>query len=430
VNGSKLMILGTRLTIYCLFLCFSLQARELLLGSSVAWTNRLDTHKDYRNTYLACFNTLVAEYEMKMYMVQPVAGEFKFSSSDSLVTFAKKNKLKVRGHALIMAANTTTPAWLFDKQWNKNDLENLLKNYIKTIVGRYKGKIYAWDVVNEALRYDGSLEQNMWYKVLGKDYLEKAYLWAHEADPRVKLFYNDYDCYERNKKSDALYAMVKDFKNRGIPIQGVGFQMHLFIDGQKRNLPDFKRVTENIKRFTDLGIEMHFTEVDVAMQPPVTPEKLKKQAHVYAELMRLCLSNKSCKAYVVWGFTDLHSWVPSYFPDYGYACLFDYDYHPKPAYDSLMSVINNWGKVPSAIKYRQILHTAVRYVINNNNYASGYRYEVRHRRSAAIVKKGTVLSDTLNISIDKTGDYIMRLWPVYGDWDTMSTARVDSFSIE
>ena len=329
----------------CILFCGTLCAREILLGSSVAWENRLDSHTDYRKTFLAHFNTLVAEYEMKMYMVQPDINGFKFAHVDSLVAFSKRNKLKVRGHALIMAANTTTPEWLYSREWKRNDLENVLKNYIKTIVARYKGKIYAWDVINEALKYNGTPEMNIWYDVLGKEYLEKAFIWAHEADPNARLFYNDYDCYEKNDKSDALYTMVKDFKSRGIPIQGIGFQMHCIIDGSKRSIPDFKRVAENMKRFSDLGMEIHFTEVDVAMQYPITPEKLAKQAHVYAELMRLCLSNKNCKAFVVWGFTDLYSWIPSYYTGYGYACLFDYNYQPKPAYDSLMAVYISGDKI-------------------------------------------------------------------------------------
>jgi endo-1,4-beta-xylanase len=372
---------------------------------------------------------MVAEYEMKMYMVQPVFGGFKFAHVDSLIAFSKRNKIKVRGVALIMAANSPEPEWLLHREWDKKDLEFVLKNYINTMVSRYKGKIYSWDVINEGLRYDGKPEWNVWYSVLGKEYLEKAYIWAHEADPNAKLFYNDYDCYEKNDKSDALYAMLKDFKSRGIPIHGIGFEMHCVLEGPKRHIPDFKKVAENMKRFSDLGMEIHFTEVDVAMQYPVTPEKLDKQAHIYAELMRLCLSNKACKAYVVWGFSDLYSWIPSYMTGYGYACLFDYNYSPKPAYDSLMAVYKNWGKVPAAIKFRQIRDRELMYVFINSNYASGYRYEVQYSRCADVEQRGTIFSDTLHVIVNKAGTYIVRVWPIYRDWDTMSVIRSDTVAV-
>jgi endo-1,4-beta-xylanase len=157
-----------------------------------------------------------------------------------------------------------------------------------------------------------------------------ALRWAHRADPRAKLYLNDYNLEALGPKSDAMYALVADLKRRGVPVDGVGVQGHLSLE-----YPFPEGLTENLRRFAALGVDVAFTEVDVRMPLPVNGEKLATQAEYYAHTMRSCLSVRRCRSYTVWGFTDAHSWVPGWFPGEGAATPFDEQYRPKPAYLAL-----------------------------------------------------------------------------------------------
>ena len=214
------------------------------------------------------------------------------------------------------------------------------------MVGHYRGKIFAWDVVNEAFDevHPGELRSTIWRDQPGiglagngNSYIERCFRWAHEADSQALLFYNDAEAETINPKSDAVYAMVRDFRQRRVPIDGVGFQMHI-----ASLHADVQSISANIKRFAALGVQVHITEMDVALPIDADgnprPEDLQRQADIYREIATACVSHPGCTAIQTWGFTDKYSWIGSHSKKtQGAALPFDRDYRPKPAYKALRS---------------------------------------------------------------------------------------------
>lgn len=217
---------------------------------------------------------------------------------------------------------------------------DILKNHIYTVVGRYRGRIYAWDVVNEAIADDGSLRRTIWLEKIGPEYIELAFRWAHEADPNALLFYNDYNAEGLGPKSDAVYNLVKNLLEKGVPIHGVGLQMHVSVEWP----PNTNDIYANIKRLNELGLEVHITEMDVRIREPATDEDLIRQAEIYRNVLKVCLNAKNCKAFVMWGFTDRYSWIPFFFSGYGSALIFDEDYQPKLAYQYLLTTLQKCSR--------------------------------------------------------------------------------------
>jgi endo-1,4-beta-xylanase len=190
--------------------------------------------------------------------------------------------------------------------------------------------VYAWDVVNEAFNEDGTLRPTIWLDQLGPGYIAKAFRWAHEADPRAKLYYNDYNLESIGPKSDAALALVQSLRRSGVPIDGVGFQGHLDI---QYPFPD--TFAANLKRFAAAGVDVAVTEADVRMFVPPDDGKLATQADYFTGMLDGCLAVRRCVSFTVWGFDDGHSWVPSVFAGEGAATPFDESYRPKPAYFAL-----------------------------------------------------------------------------------------------
>jgi endo-1,4-beta-xylanase len=254
--------------------------------------------------------------------------------------------MTVRGHTLVW--HHQNPKWLTDGKFTSSELAQILEQHIKTVVGHYRGKIFAWDVVNEAFDelHPGELRSTIWrdqpgigLAENGYTYIERCFRWAHEADPQALLFYNEAEAEVVNPKSDAIYAMVRDFRQRGVPIDGVGFQMHV------ANLrADVASISANIKRFTGLGVQVQITEMDVALpvdaQGNARPEDLQLQADIYRQIASACLSHPGCTAIQTWGFTDKYSWIGSHSKQtQGAALLFDRNYQAKPAYDALRNAL-------------------------------------------------------------------------------------------
>jgi endo-1,4-beta-xylanase len=219
----------------------------------------------------------------------------------------------------------------------------ILRDHIYTVAGRYSGYAVAWDVVNEAFNDDGTLRNTLWLNRIGPDFIDLAFQFASEADPYSHLIYNDYGNEGINAKSNAIYNMVSDMLGRGIPIHGVGFQLHVTLSGI--NLGSF---AANLQRFADLGLEAYVTELDVRIQLPVTDEKLATQANVYQGILSACLAQPACKALQMWGFTDAHSWIPGFFQGFGAALIFDETYQPKPAYDALAARLSQCSPAASS----------------------------------------------------------------------------------
>jgi endo-1,4-beta-xylanase len=285
------------------------------------------------------------ENEMKWTATEPAEGIFDFAAGDAIVAFAQAHNMKVRGHNLLW--HSYNPGWLVNGHYTSDQLAQLMEAHIEKVVAHYSGKVFAWDVVNEAIDEHGQLRHSIWYdqpgiRMAGKGtaYIEQAFRWAHSADPAALLFYNDAEAEAVNSHSDAVYAMVKDFKHRGVPIDGVGLQMHIM------NLnPDINSIERNIGRFVKLGVQIHITEMDVAVAVDsngavLNPADLEKQAAIYREIAQACARNAGCTALQTWGFTDKYSWI-GWFTKHtkGDALLFDRQYQPKPAYTAVHEVL-------------------------------------------------------------------------------------------
>jgi endo-1,4-beta-xylanase len=241
--------------------------------------------------------------------------------------------MQVRGHTLVWHGRI--PQWLTDEHFSSKQISEILKNHIKTVVGRYRGRIYAWDVVNEAIDEELKLRHTIWSDALGPDYIQQAFMWAHEADPQAKLFYNDYGGEALGPRSDAIYNLLRTLKLRGVPIDGIGLQSHFAAEAP----PNFSDVAANLKRLANLGLEIHVTELDVSLPLPPTKENLQRQADIYRKYLNACLSISNCKAFVMWGFTDKYSWIPAHVVGAGAALPLDKTFKPKPAYRALYDAL-------------------------------------------------------------------------------------------
>jgi endo-1,4-beta-xylanase len=296
----------------------------LRIGTAVD-TDVLAAEPDYRRTIAEQFSTVTPENVMKWQLVEPTRGQYDWAAADGLVAFAKRIHATVRGHTLVW--HNQLPDWLAGGTFTPKELRALLRKHIADEVGHFRGRIWHWDVVNEAFNEDGTLRDTIWRTNLGDDYIADAFRWARRADGEAKLYLNDYNVEGLGPKSDGLYNLVKRLRAEGVPIDGVGIQGHL---GIQYGFPD--SVAQNVKRFADLGVDVAFTEVDVRMPLPVTDEKLQTQADYYSGLLQGCLASPRCVSFTVWGFTDAHSWVPGFFDGEGAACLYDENLQPKPAY--------------------------------------------------------------------------------------------------
>jgi endo-1,4-beta-xylanase len=193
----------------------------------------------------------------------------------------------------------------------------------------------VWDVVNEAIDDGGNMRDSIWLRVIGPDYIEMAFRWAREADPHAKLLYNDYSGEDMGHKANKIYELVKDLKARGVPLDGVGLQMHF----EAGKYPKVQDMAANMRRLGELGLEVHVTELDLRVNEPFTPEKLEQQARAYREILEVCLAAPNCRDFIMWGLTDRHSWVPGFFKGTGAALIFDEALQPKPAYFSLIDAL-------------------------------------------------------------------------------------------
>jgi endo-1,4-beta-xylanase len=281
---------------------------------------------------------------LKWWTLRPDAATFAFREGDEVVSFAQAHDMEVRGHCLVWDHNN--PAWLAKGHFTPAQLSHLLQQHIGTVVKHYAGQVFAWDVINEALDENGKLRDSPWYNQpgigladKGTAYMEQAFRWAHEADPRALLFYNEAEGEGLGRKSDAIYAMVKDFKHRGVPIDGVGLQMHV----SQLDL-DTGAIAANIAHLTALGLQVHITELDVSLpldtdgQP--SKNDLARQAEAYRGIVHACLQSPGCTAIQTWGFTDKYSWIGSHSHGArGAALPFDRSYKPKPAYNAMLEEI-------------------------------------------------------------------------------------------
>ncbi|HWU06210.1 MAG TPA: endo-1,4-beta-xylanase [Streptomyces sp.] len=307
------------------------QKAGLRIGTAVD-TSALAEDAPYRAEVAGEFSSVTAENVMKWEAVEPQRGTYDWAAADALVDFAKKNKQLVRGHTLVW--HSQLPAWLNDGDFTAEELREILHRHITDQVTHFKGRIWQWDVVNEAFDDDGTLRDSIWLRKLGPGYIADAFRWAHEADPRARLFINDYNVEGVNAKSTALYELVTELRKQRVPVHGVGIQGHL---GVQYSAPH--DIADNMLRFDRLGLETAVTEADVRIPVPADSTELEAQAEGYGVLLRGCLLTPRCDSFTVWGFTDAYSWVPDTFPGQGAANIFDENYAPKPAYSTLRQTL-------------------------------------------------------------------------------------------
>ncbi|GAB3834993.1 endo-1,4-beta-xylanase [Dactylosporangium cerinum] len=269
------------------------------------------------------FNMITAENEMKPDTTEPSRGNFNFSSGDQIYNWATQRGLKVRGHTL--AWHSQQPSW-----WggiSGSTLRQAMIDHINGVMGHYKGKLAAWDVVNEAFNEDGSRRQSN-LQGTGNDWIEVAFRTARNADPSVKLCYNDYNIENWSYgKTQGVYRMIQDFKSRGVPIDCVGLQTH-FTGGS--SLPGNFQTT--LSSFAALGVDVALTEVDVT----------NSSTSQYAGLTQACINVPRCIGITVWGVRDSDSWRSNESP-----LLFDGGGNKKAAYNSVLNVLNSVGPTSS-----------------------------------------------------------------------------------
>lgn len=294
------------------------------------------------------FNSITAENEMKFASLQPEEGVYTFEEADRLAAFAQKHGMAMRGHTLVW--HNQSSGWLFeDKQGNAVDRATLLermKSHIHTVAGRYKGGIYAWDVVNEVIADEGDelLRRSKWLDIAGPEFIARAFEYAHEADPDAALFYNDYN--ESNPgKRDKIYTLVKSLLDQGVPIHGIGLQAHWNLYG-----PSLDDMRAAIDKYASLGLQLQLTELDLSMfrfddertdltEP--SAEMLELQAERYEGIFKLLKEYRDVITSVTfWGAADDYTWLND-FPVRGrknWPFLFDEQHRPKPAFHRIAAL--------------------------------------------------------------------------------------------
>jgi len=280
----------------------------------------------YAATFAKHFDYVTAEWEMKWKSVQRQPGVYDFSGGDRIVGFAEAHAMRVKGHALVW--HGSTPSWV--EELSPPELRIAFEDHIRTVAGHYRGRVAVWDVVNEAIDdQTGGLRDTVFLRGLGPGYIAEAFRLAREADPDALLVYNDYGGEGLSRKSDAVYELVRGLKESGVPIGGVGLQMHISASGY----PPVGDIAANLARLADLGLLVNISEMDVRIRGlgGDTASRLQRQREVYREVVGVCVAHPRCHAVTFWGFTDAHSWIDGFFGADD-PLLFDEQYRAKPAF--------------------------------------------------------------------------------------------------
>lgn len=296
----------------------------------------------------AHFNSIVAENVMKPADIQPKEGAYNFAPADKLVAYAQGSGMAMRGHTLLW--HLRTPEWMWTDREGKPAARDLvlarLKSHIETVVGRYKGAVYAWDVVNEVIdeKQPNCLRNDKWFAATGEDYIEQAFRYAHAADPKARLYINDYST-EEPAKRQCLERIVKGLIARGVPVHGVGHQMHVSVFG-----PSVESIDESLTTFARLGLENQVTELDVSLYrykakalSDSQSKLIQLQGERYAALMKVFLAHPELRAVTLWGISDSHTWLNhgEYQGRHDSPLLFDRQQKPKPAYTGMLNAAKN-----------------------------------------------------------------------------------------
>jgi len=308
-----------------------------------AITNHLDS-KPYTAILTSQFSLALADNTPNWYFtdggLRPSATTYNFKQMDQVVKFAESNHMAVQAHHYLWGEEKWLPDWLKNGHYTKDQLYRLIQDHIMTVGQRYTGRIQEWTVVNEAFsRQQHIYGLHDWWadNTGGQEYIDKAFIWARQADPNSKLILNDFGNEGKNDISDAMYDYVKGALARGVPIDGIGMQMH--IDGTHPPMKD--EVISNMKRFGDLGIKVYVTEFDVNMADvkAENDDKDQIQASIYSEMMRACIESQVCSSFSYLGITDEETWYNYIGLKEPRPLMFDRSYQPKPAYWATRSAL-------------------------------------------------------------------------------------------
>ncbi|RNC85297.1 MAG: endo-1,4-beta-xylanase [Balneola sp.] len=290
------------------------------------------------------FSSLTAEYEMKMSPMYNDPSAIDFSDTDEFMEFAEALDIRVHGHALIW--HSATPSWIENFSGSDAEFEELIENYIKTVVGRYRGQIASWDVVNEAFEDGGSneLRNSVFRQRMGDDYVAKCFQWAREADPDVLLFYNDYGMSQNGSKLDRVMSMIDDFGERGIPIDGVGYQMHI-----SYNWPSISQIQGATGKAVSRDLLIHYSELDIRVNPEAeqTSYTLELDNRFTDRMMEIIelyddVPEELQFGITMWGVKDDDTWLRSFWDNQDeWPLLYNEDFTPKTAYQSILDFYSN-----------------------------------------------------------------------------------------
>ncbi len=324
------------------------------VGGAIS-TDALTGDADYAAA-TAKLSILTPENALKMGRLCPhERGVYTWEEADPIVDFADRHDQLMHGHVLVW--HYQKPDWLPDgnspaaKQWTRDELLQVMDEHIETVVSRYQGRIDLWDVVNEAFKNNGTRRPSIWQTVIGDDYIESAFRKARRVDPDADLIYNDYGLESGGPKTDAVVAMIRDFKQRGVPIDGVGLQCHFTIDPPTNEEQETLRAPHDVvpppqvfkKVLDDLAAagcrRIDLTEIDLSVRRPTTDQDLKRQAEALRRLLETFVAHPAAGSITFWGVADNRSWIDSFAPGFGDALILDHRYQPKPAHDALIDVL-------------------------------------------------------------------------------------------
>lgn len=308
--------------------------RKLKMGAAVALVPMV-TNKKYRDLALGQFSMWTLENSMKPQFIHPSPGAYVFEESDQLVEAALKNGIAIHGHVLVY--DKSSPEWMTKSA--KEDRQEIMLSHIKRVVGHFKGKVAQWDVVNEPFSKKNALygfgktglEPNVWFEAMGEQYIDLAFKAAREVDPKAKLYLNDYALENDGQHWDAFLALVKRLQRRDVPIDGVGFEAHVYTDGDYLKADQLKR---HMQILAGMGLLVRISEIDVTGDDP------KEQVNQYVTALDVCLKAPNCTSYTTWGITDLYGSTTRsdrYPLVYGTSLLWDTNSNPKPAYSALQN---------------------------------------------------------------------------------------------
>ena len=330
--------------------------RRLIEGDDAQSLILVETH----------FNTITPENDLKWERVHPEPDRYDFEVPDRFVALGEKNNMFVVGHVLVWHAQT--PRWVFQDEARKpataEILDKRMRDHILTVAGRYKGRIHGWDVVNEAFEENGDLRKSPWLRIMGEDYLAKAFTYAREADPEAELYYNDYNLWKPEKR-DGVVREIRKLKEQGVPVDGIGMQGHWGMQGD----PSVELIEEAILAYSEIVDKIVITELDINVLPAAwdkigadlsksfeLQEKLNPYTEALPDSMQQKLSDRYAELFALfqkhadkisrvtfWGVADGASWLNN-FPVRGrtaYPLLWDREYQPKPAFDAVVKTLKS-----------------------------------------------------------------------------------------